>query len=388
MKPLSARLTQNEPSATLAVADRARELQRQGADIISLATGDPDFPTPRHIVEAAEAALRAGDTHYPPARGRPELIDAIVEKLERENGVAVGRDQVVVTPGAKWALFAAIASLVNPGDEVVILDPAWVSYAPIVRLNGAVPVHLALDPGDNYAITAGALGRVVTSRTKAVIVNSPSNPTGRVLAPEEIGAIADFAIRNDLYVVSDEIYEKIVFAAPHLSVAAHLGMAERTVIVNGFSKGYAMTGWRLGWLAAPEPIASVALALHSQAVNSAGSFVMAGGVAALRGPQECVQEMVTGYRDRSRFMVDALNAIPGIECPMPEGAFYLFPRFTATSLTAVGIAEQLLEQAGVATVPGTAFGTGGEGHIRLTVATSRSDLERAAARLATVAPSL
>jgi aspartate aminotransferase len=388
MKPLSARLTQQEPSATLAVGDRARTLQRQGVDIISLATGDPDFATPRHIVEAAEAALNAGDTHYPPARGRPELIDAIVDKLGRENGVKVSAEQVVVTPGAKWALFAAVASLVNPGDEVLILDPAWVSYAPIVTLNDAVPVHVALDPADDYTITAAALRRAVTPRTKALIVNSPSNPTGRVLTAEEIGAIASVAITNDLYVISDEIYEKIVFGVDHRSVAALSGMAERTVIVNGFSKGYAMTGWRLGWLAAPASIASIALTLHSQAVSSAGSFVMAGGVAALSGPQDCVQEMVESYRDRSRYMVDALNSIPGVDCPMPEGAFYLFPRFTATSLTTVAIAEQLLERAGVATVPGVAFGMGGEGHVRLTVATSRSDLERAAARLIDVAPTL
>jgi aspartate aminotransferase len=388
MKPLSTRLAKNEPSATLAVADRARSLQREGAPIISLATGDPDFATPAHIVEAAAAALAAGDTHYPPTRGRPELVDAIVMKLRRDHDLTVAGEQVVVTPGAKWALFAAIASLVNRGDEVVILDPGWVSYAPIVTLNEAVPIHVGLDPADNYTITESALRRAITPRTKALIVNSPGNPTGRVLTADEIGAIAAVAIVNDLYVVSDEIYEKIVFGAPATSIASHAGMAERTVIVNGFSKGYAMTGWRLGWLAAPEPIASLALSLHSQAVTAATSFVMAGGVAALTGPQQCVHDMVESYRDRSRFMVDALNAIPGVDCPMPEGAFYLFPRFTATSLSSVEIAEQLLERAGVATVPGAAFGLGGESHVRLTVATSPSDLERAAARLADAVPSL
>jgi Aspartate/tyrosine/aromatic aminotransferase len=388
MKMLSARLALNEPSATLAVADRARRLQREGVDVISLATGDPDFATPEHIVQAAEAALRSGDTHYPPVRGRPELIDAIVDKLGRENGVRIGREQVVITPGAKWALFIAIAALVNKGDEVVVLDPSWVSYAPIVTLNDAVPVHVGLDHADNYRITEDRLRRAVTSRTKAIIVNNPCNPTGRVLTQEEIDAIAAIATSEDLYVVSDEIYEKIVFGVAHKSVAAHPGMAERTLIVNGFSKAYAMTGWRLGWLAAPEPVASLALALHSQAITSASSFVMAGGVAALTGPQDCVAEMVDSYAERSHFMVDALNSISGIECRMPEGAFYLFPRFSAPSLTNVAIAEQLLLRAAVATVPGAAFGEGGEGHVRLTVATSRSDLERAVERLAAVVPSL
>ena len=389
MKPLSTRLGRTEPSATIAVSDRARVLRAQGRDIIALAGGDPDFPTPHHIVEAAEAALRAGDTHYPPSRGRPALIEAIADKLARENGVRVKPNQVIVTPGAKWALLVALAALVNPGDEVIVLDPAWVSYAPMVGLNDAQPVHVALPAADDYWITEARLRAALTERSKVLLVNSPNNPTGRVLTREEIDAIVRVASEADLYVISDEIYEHLVFdGAVHHSLAAEPGMAERTVIINGFSKAYAMTGWRLGWLAAPEPVASLAMNLHSQGVTSASSFAMAAGVAALTGPQDCIGEMVAAYADRRRFMVEALNAIEGIECEAPDGAFYLFPRLPNSGLDSVALAERLLEQGDIAAVPGIAFGEAGEGHLRFTIATSMSDLERAADRLAKVGPTL
>ncbi len=389
MKPLSRRLGRTEPSATLAVSERARQLRAQGRDVVALAGGDPDFPTPGHIVAAAAAAMSSGDTHYPPSRGRPALVEAIVDKLARENGVAVRPNQVIVTPGAKWALYIAIAALVDPGDEIVILEPAWVSYAPMVALNDAVPVGVALDPADGYRVTEEILSASITERTKAILVNSPGNPTGRVLSAEEAAAIAAVARRNDLYVISDEIYEKLVFdGIAHRSVATEPGMAERTIVVNGFSKAYAMTGWRLGWLAAPEQVATLALNLHSQGVTSAASFAMAGGVAALAGPQDCVAEMVAAYAARRAFMVAALNAIDGIECVAPDGAFYLFPRFPAWRGDSVSLAERLIERADIASVPGVAFGPAGEGHLRFTIATAMADLEKAAERLTRVVPDL
>jgi aspartate aminotransferase len=389
VKPLSTRLGRTEPSATLAVSDRARVLRAQGRDVIALAGGDPDFPTPAHVVEAAEAALRAGDTHYPPSRGRPALVEAIVAKLERENGVRVRPNQVIVTPGAKWALYIALAALVNPGDEVVLLDPSWVSYAPMVALNDGVPVPIDLPAADDYWITEARLRSAITERTKAILVNSPNNPTGRLLAREEVDAIVRVATDADLYVISDEIYEHLVYeGGTHRSLAAEPGMADRTITVNGFSKAYAMTGWRLGWMAAPEGIATLALNLHSQGVSSASSFAMAAGVAALEGPQDCVAEMVEAYAARRRFMVEALNAIDGIECAAPDGAFYLFPRFAKSGLDSVALAEALLERGDIAAVPGIAFGRPGEGHLRFTIATAMSDLERAAERLARVAPNL
>ncbi len=389
MKPLSSRLSASEPSATQAVADRARQLRAAGQDIITLATGDPDFPTPAHVVDAAVAAMRAGDTHYPPARGRADLIEAIVGKLARENGVEASPNQIVVTPGAKWALFIALAALLDEGDEVLVLDPAWVSYAPMITLNGGHPIRLDLPAEDNYRFTADQLRTDITPRTKAILINSPNNPTGRVLSGEELAAIAAVALEHDLWVISDEIYEHLVYDDHrHMSPATWPDMAERTIIVNGFSKAYAMTGWRLGWLCAPAPIAALAMNLHSQGVTSAASFAMAAGVAALNGPQECVAEMVAAYDERRRFMATALNEMPGIFCPEPEGAFYLFPRFTASSRSSVEIAEQLLERAGIAAVPGVAFGSSGERHLRFTIATSMDDLERSVERLAKVADDL
>lgn len=389
MKDLSKLLQSVPPSATVAVSDKARQLKAQGRDIIALAGGDPDFPTPRHIMDAAIEALRAGDTHYPPAKGKPALIEAIVAKLERENGVKVNPNQVVVTPGGKWALYIAIAALVNPGDEVLILDPAWVSYAPIAILNGAQPVHVTLPSADNFRITEELLRSHITERSKVLMVNSPNNPTGRVLTRAEIDAIVKVATEHNLYVISDEIYEHLVYdGARHYSLAAEPGMAERTITVNGFSKSYAMTGWRLGWLAAPESIAKLAMKLQTQSVTSAASFVMAGGIAALNGPQDCVREMVAAYAERRHFMLNALAEIPGIECAPIEGAFYLFPRFPNSQKNSLELADALLEQADIAATPGVAFGEAGEGHLRFSIATSMQDLERAVERLAKVVPNL
>ncbi|HYN88667.1 MAG TPA: pyridoxal phosphate-dependent aminotransferase [Ardenticatenaceae bacterium] len=389
MKPLSQRLQSIPPSATVAVSDRARQLRAEGRDVIALAGGDPDFPTPRHIMDAAIAAMLAGETNYPPARGKPALIEAIAAKLERENGVRVTANQVIVTPGGKWSLYIAVTALVNAGDEVLILDPSWVSYAPIVTLNGATPVHVRLPNEENFRVSEELLRAAITERTKLLIVNSPNNPTGRVLTRAEIDAIVRVATEYDLYVVSDEIYEHLVFdGAVHYSLAAQPGMAERTITVNGFSKAYAMTGWRLGWLAAPEPVSRLALKLQTQSVTSAASFAMAGGVAALTGLQDCVHEMVAADAERRRFMLDALNAIPGIECTPIEGAFYLFPRFPRTRKNSLELAEALLEQANIAATPGIAFGEAGAGHLRFSIATGMRELERAVERLAKVAPAL
>jgi aspartate aminotransferase len=322
VKPLSTRLGRTEPSATIAVSDRARVLKAQGRDIIALAGGDR---TSRRRRTSSRRPRRrcARATHYPPSRGRPALVEAIAAKLERENRVLETPKQIVVTPGAKWALFVALAALVNPGDEVIILDPAWVSYAPMVGLNDAVPVAVALPSADNYWITEARLRSALSERSKVLLVNSPNNPTGRVLNRGEIDAIVRVATEADLYVISDEIYEHLLFdGATHHSLAAEPGMAERTVVINGFSKAYAMTGWRLGWLAAPESIATLAMNLHSQGVTSASSFAMAAGVAALNGPQDCVAEMRAAYADRRRFMVTPQDRQD--RYPAPDGAFSLF----------------------------------------------------------------
>ncbi|MCB0069900.1 MAG: pyridoxal phosphate-dependent aminotransferase [Caldilineaceae bacterium] len=368
---------------------KGRELAAAGVDVINLAGGEPDFKTPAHIIDAAHKAMLAGDTHYPPSFGTPELLDAIVGKLARENNVHVTRDQILVTPGAKWAIYATLAVTTNPGDEVLVLDPAWVSYGPMVQLQQATPVHVTLPSADDFRITAALLEEYVTPRTKLIMVNSPNNPTGRVLSRDEIDAIVQVATTHDLYVLSDEIYEHIVYDdAVHHSLAAEPGMAERTIIINGFSKAYAMTGWRLGWLAAPEPIAKLARTYQTQSITSAASFAMTAGVAALNGPQECVHEMTAAYTARRRFMLDALDEIPGIECAPIEGAFYVFPKFTATEKGSLEIANILLEDGLIASTPGIAFGQAGEGHVRFSIASDMDSLERTVDRLARIVPTL
>ncbi len=391
MKELSQVLSNIPPSVTLAVNDKAKALQRAGHDIVALAGGDPDFPTPRHIVDAAFAAIEKGATHYPaPTKGLPAALEAIAAKMARDNDIHVDPlTDVVITPGGKWALFLALASVVNPGDEVLFLEPVWVSYPPMIRLAGGRPVAVSLPGDDNFRITVERLEASITPHTKAVMVNTPSNPTGRVLTPAEVDAVVTVAVRHDLYVIADELYEKLVFdGRPHLSIGAQPGMAERTLTVNGLSKGYAMTGWRLGWVVGPTPALKLAARMHSQTVTSAATFTMHACIAALNGPQEPVYAMRDSYQQRRDFMVEALNKLPGITCDSIEGAFYLFPRFTHSRRNSVELAEALLDKAGVAGTPGSAFGRSGEGHVRFSIATAFVDLERAVERIARVATEL
>jgi aspartate aminotransferase len=392
MKDLSYLLNNIPSSPTLAVNDKAKALQRAGHDVIALAGGDPDFPTPPHIVEAAYQAMLNGATHYPaPMIGIPAALEAIAAKMERENGVPVPdpRHQIIITPGGKWGLYLALTAVLNPTDEVLILEPNWVSYPPMVTLAGGVPVPVSLPAEDNFRITANRLRAKLTSRTKALMVNTPCNPTGRVLDADELAAIVEVALEADLYVIADEIYEKLVFDGRfHLSIAAAPGMAERTLTVNGLTKSYAMTGWRLGWLVAAPPIIKAATRMNSQTVSCAATFSMHACVAALNGPQEIISEMRDSYQARRDFMVKALNEIEGVACRSIEGAFYLFPSFPGSGKNSLELADALLEKAQIASVPGIAFGQSGEGHVRFAISTALPDLERAVERLARIAHEL
>ena len=391
MKELSRVVSSIPPSETLAVSDKAKALKAAGHDVVALAGGDPDFDTPDYITAAAFQAIENGATHYPaPMKGITPLLEAIAAKMQTDNGVSVkpGSD-IVVTPGGKWALFLALSAILNPGDEVLYLEPVWVSYPPMIVLAGGTPVAVTLSADDNFRITADQLRQKVTPRTKALMVNSPNNPTGRVLTQEELDAIVAVALEHDLYVISDEIYETVIFdGRQHLSPAAVPGMAERTLTINGLSKSHAMTGWRLGWLAGPTPIMKLATQMNSQTVSSAANFTMHAAVAALTGPKEVTRAMSAEYQRRRDFMVPALNAIPGVECLDIEGAFYLFPRFPNSTKNSAELAEALIEKAGIASVPGGAFGKSGEGHVRFTIATAMKDLEKAVEKLAKVAHEL
>ena len=379
------RVTSIAPSPTVAVSDRARQLQAAGHDVVDLGGGDPDFPTPAHIVAAAADAMEAGDTHYVASPGIPELRRAIVEKLRRENGLTYSVDEIIVTPGGKPAIFAAIMTLIDRGDEVLILDPGWVSYAPEVVIAEGVPVGVPLSAGDNFAITEERLRPYITPRTRALILCTPNNPTGRVATEEELATVARLAQEHNFYVLSDEIYEKLVYdGAVHRSIAALPGMWERTLTLNGFSKAYAMTGWRLGFLAAPQPIVKQILKVHSHSVTCAASFSQRGAIVALNGPQDFIGEMVTAYDRRRHLVTDGLNAIPGVRCTLPQGAFYALADIRGTGLTSTECAELLITEGGVAVTPGNAFGAAGEGFIRLSYATSDELLQRSLAQMSKV----
>jgi len=369
-------------SATVQVMNKARALKQQGVDIMDLGGGDPDFDTPEHIQQAAIEAMRSGFTHYVASSGIPQLRKAIARKLAQENGVEVDPDKgIIVTPGGKLALYATVMALLNEGDEVILPEPAWVTYRPVIQLAGGTTVPLNLTAENGFCITDDMLKAAITPKSKLILLNSPSNPTGKVLTRGELEIIAAAARENDLYVVTDEMYEKIIFdGRQHISIASLPGMAERTVVLNGHSKAFAMTGWRLGYLAGPPALVKEIGKIQEQTATCAPSFVQIGGVAALEGPQEPVARMTAEYERRRNFFVEMLNEIPHVSCFKPEGAFYAFPKFDL-GLNSIQLADMLLEKARVAGTPGSAFGAAGEGHVRFSFATSPEVLETAAKRI-------
>lgn len=382
-KPSSSIVYAVKESTTVAISDRARQLQQEGVNVVNLGGGDPDFDTPSHIQEAAINAIKDGFTHYVNSKGTPEIRKAIATKYKGESGLSYdANSEIIATASGKVALYVAFSALVEPGDEVILLEPAWVSYRPIVQLLGGTPVGVKLRFEDGYKVTKEAIQAKVTSKTKAILVNSPNNPTGRVLTAQEMKSIAEVAAENDLWVVTDDIYEKIAYdGRVNVCLAALPGMKERTLNVNGMSKAYAMTGWRLGYIAGPAPIMEEVLKVQQHLVTCAASFTQVAGTAALLGDQECVKNMVREY-DRRRLEISAaLNGIKGVNCPVPEGAFYFFPKVDYMGMDSMQVSEYLLNEAHVAVTPGIAFGEAGEGCIRLTFATSMENLKEAAKRM-------
>ena len=362
------------PSATLAIAGRAKALQRAGVDVISLSVGEPDFDTPAHITEACIAALRRGETHYSPGAGLPALVEAIAAKSREQNGIPCDAGQVLVTAGAKDAIHQAMQAVLNPGDEVLILIPDWVSYEACVRLADGVPVFVPVDP-ETFQAT-DALLEAVTPRTRMIVVNSPSNPSGAVLDAQSLGLIADLCRDRDLVALSDEIYERLVYGVPHVSLASLPEMADRTVTVNGFSKAYAMTGWRLGWAVGPKPVVEYMGRVQSHTTSQAVTFVMHGGVEALTGDQSSVETMRRAFDERRRFVLGRLAGM-GYRTAPADGAFYAFVEVGGDD---VAVAARWLDEARVAVTPGSAFHA--PGWLRLSYAAALPRLAEAMDRVA------
>jgi len=387
---LNRRVAEMQPSATLAMKSRAEEMRRKGHPVVALSAGEPDFDTPEPIAEAGHEAIRTGFTHYTENPGTIELREAICEKLDRDNGLDYTPEQIVCSNGAKQSLALAIHALCDEGDEVLVPAPHWVSYPEMARFAGATPVIARTGVEDQYRLSPEALDEALTDRTRVVILCSPSNPTGVVYPPEELAALAD-VLRDyeDVFVISDEIYEHVLFDAEHRAFASFPGMKERTITVNGFSKAYAMTGWRLGYMAAPTPVAQACAKIQGQLTSAPSSISQKAGVAALRMDPEPVQEMVAAFRERRDYVLERLRAIDGVRCPTPQGAFYLYPdvsSFFGAETPDGEVLEDsddlcfyLLEEHHVALVPGAAFN--GPNGLRLSYASSMEDLETALDRI-------
>jgi len=387
VKP-SQRIAQIKPSATIAVAQKARDLRAQGRDIISLGFGEPDFDTPEHIKQAAIEAIEAGDTKYPPVDGTPALKQAIIDKFERDNGLSYAMDEITVGNGAKQVLFNLMCAILNENDEVLIPAPYWVSYPDMVKIAGGAPVIIATNEESDYKITPRMLRSALTARTRLLLLNAPSNPTGKVYTEEEYAALGKVLREHSRIVIAcDDIYEHIYWAdSPFRTLLnACPDLKDRTVVVNGVSKAYAMTGWRIGYAGGPAELMKAIKKVQSQSTSGACSISQAAATQALNGPQDCVAEMRDAFHERYRYLVPALNAIDGVDCPDCDGAFYAFPSFQGVIdrmddiANDVELSEWFLEKAGVAMVPGTAFGA--PGHIRLSFATSLEQLKECVRRI-------
>jgi aspartate/methionine/tyrosine aminotransferase len=369
-------------------AARARALEATGRHVIHLEIGEPDFDTPANIRRAAKQAFDDGWTHYPPAPGLPLLRQAIADDFQRRRGTVYSPDQVVVTPGAKPIMFFAILALAQAGDEVIYPDPGFPIYESMTRFVGATPVPIPIRQEHEFRLDPDELRSLVTPRTKLLILNSPANPTGGVLTRDDLRTIAEIALEHDLVVLADEIYGRIVYDGEHVSITSFPGMQERTIVLDGFSKAYAMTGWRMGHALLPEPLVTPFTRLIINSVSGTSAAQQIAAAEALNGPQDEVDRMVEEFRARRDLIVEGLNAIPGISCLRPAGAFYVFPDISGTGSPGPEFADRLLYEAGVSCLAGTAFGGVGANHLRISYANSRENIALALERIRTVAEPL
>lgn len=384
--PFAARTQHLQPEGAYQVLARANQLEAAGREIIHLEIGQPDYATFENVSQAGIEAIRAGKTRYTPPAGMPSLREAIAEDAGRRRGVQVHPDEVVVSPGGKPNLFFPTLALVEPGDEVIYPNPGFPTYEAMVQIAGGIPVAVPLLEQKQFSFDLEAFDKLINKRTKLIILNSPSNPTGGVIPPADLEHIAFQAERYGCWVMSDELYTRIVYdGLEALSIATLPGMKERTIIVDGFSKTYSMTGWRLGFGIMPKELAARVDLLLTHSIGSTAHFTQFAGLEAVTGPQDMVGVMVTEYQRRRDAIVDGLNVIPGFACQKPQGAFYVFPNITGTGMGSTELANLLLEKAGVALLPGNSFGSYGEGYLRLSYANSIENIEKGLERiLATV----
>jgi aspartate aminotransferase len=378
---ISKRAASLAPSLTLAIDSKAKAMKAAGEDVVGFGAGEPDFDTPQHIKDAAARALAAGFTKYTPSAGIPELREAIAAKFKRENGLTYKPSQIIVSCGGKHSCYNVILATCEEGDEVIIPAPYWLSYPEMVKLAGAKPVILETTDKTEFKVTPAQLRAAITPNTRLFILNSPSNPTGSVYSPGEVKALGDICVEKNVLIMSDEIYEHLLYDGAKVKSVASFSPThyDHTIIVHGFAKAYSMTGWRLGFLAAPEPVARAIDAVQSHSTSNPTSFAQKGGVEALNGPQDHLPVWLAEYDKRRRYAHAKLNSIPGLSCVNAKGAFYLFPNISGTGLKSVEFCAKLLEQEKVAAVPGIAFGA--DDYFRLSYATSMANIEKGLARI-------
>jgi aspartate/methionine/tyrosine aminotransferase len=378
---LASRMDRLGTETAFLVLAKARQLEAQGKDIVHLEIGEPDFDTPSNIIEAATKALHNGYTHYGPSPGLPELRKRIAEDVAFTWDIPVTADNVVVTPGGKPIMFFAILALVDHGDEVLYPNPGFPIYESMIRFAGGVPVPMQLHESKDFNVNVDAVAKQVTSKTKMMIINSPNNPCGSIIPKADLKALADIARKHDLIVLADEIYKRFLFEGEHHSVIQFPGMVERTIILDGFSKTYAMTGWRIGYGVMPKPLVDPISKLVTNSVSCTASAIQMGALEALNGPQEDAYAMVAEFKRRRDLIVNGLNRVPGIRCANPKGAFYVFPNVQGTGMTSREFADGLLQEGGVACLAGEAFGEYGNGYVRFSFANSAENIKKALTRI-------